>query len=315
MGAYPQIVDWNEDGKKDLLVGDAFGYMTLYLNTGTNNNPTLTNSGRIKVGANDYNDGEKATPVVNDWNQDGKKDLVVGAEDGRIRLLINTGTNSNPVFNSIQYVKANGLDLDVSPLPDDRSAPEVADLDGDGLKDLIIGDKPGMLHFYSNSGTNATPVFTTGVNLQSGGVDIRMGSTPDGYSRLDIVDWDGDGDLDLVVGEMDGYVTLFRSTLNPTAVEADFTSKNRPATFDLAQNYPNPFNPSTTIKFAIPQNSDIKLSIYNTRGQLQAVLIEGYCQAGWHEATWDASNHASGIYFARLEANGNLWQIKMSVVK
>ena len=315
MGSYPQIVDWNEDGKKDLLVGDAFGFITLYLNTGTNDNPILTNTGRIKVGSNDYNEGEKATPVVNDWNEDGKKDLVVGAEDGRIRLLINEGTNNNPVFNSIKYVQANSVDLDVSGSPDDRSAPEVADLDGDGLKDLIIGMRTGMVSFYTNSGTNANPVFTTGVNLQADGADIKMGGAQDGYSRLDIVDWDGDGDLDLLVGELDGYVTLFRSTLNPTAIKEDITLKNIPVTFSLSQNYPNPFNPSTSIKFALSKNSHIKLSIYNARGQLQAVLADGYRQAGWHEATWDASNNASGIYFARLEANGSLWQIKMCVIK
>jgi hypothetical protein len=315
MGAYPRIVDWNEDGKKDLLVGDAFGFMTVYLNTGTNDNPTLTTAGRIKVGSNDYNEGEKATPVVNDWNEDGKKDLIVGAEDGRIRLLLNKGTNNNPVFNSIQYVQANGVDLDVSPLPDDRSAPEVADLDGDGLKDLIIGQRTGMIYFYSNSGTNANPVFTTRVNLQADGADIKMGGAQDGYSRLDIVDWDGDSDLDLLVGEFEGFVTLFRSTLNPMAVREDIALKNVPLTFSLSQNYPNPFNPGTTIKFYISQNSPIKLSIYNTRGQLQAVLADGYRQAGWHEATWDASKNVTGIYFARLEANNSLWQIKMCVVK
>ncbi len=77
-----------------------------------------------------------------------------------------------PTFASPFFVKANGVDLVVTAsIPD----PCVVDWDGDGLKDLVIGQFAyGKIRFYPNSGTNADPVFTTYTFLQAGGVDITM---------------------------------------------------------------------------------------------------------------------------------------------
>ncbi len=311
MGAYPQIVDWNEDGKKDLLVGDAYGYVSIFLNQGTNQQPNLTHSGFIQVNGSDLTVGGKATPCVNDWNEDGKKDLLIGREDGRVTLLIiNEGANENPSFNTIQFIQANGSDLDVGFSKEDRSAPKATDLDGDGLKDLIIGQKDGKVYFYSNSGTNVNPVFSTGVNLQAGGSILTVG----GYSRLDVVDWDEDGDLDLLVGEEQGYVNLFRNS----TVGVDKRGSNsliKPLDYALLQNYPNPFNQRTKIQFLLPENGPIRLSIYNSCGQLIAVLIDDFCSAGGYEAAWDSENFCSGSYFAVLDVGGEKNWIKMLVVK
>ncbi len=200
-------MDWNEDGKKDLLVGDSYGYINLFTNNGTNSNPSLSAGVRLKVGGADLNVGNRAIPCVNDWNQDGKKDLLCGQEDGRVALFINVGTNSNPQFNSTQYIKTGGVDLDVGTTTYDRSSPRVVDLDKDGLKDLVIGNKDGIVLFYANSGSNANPIFTTSQKLNSAGSDLDVGA----YARIDMYDWDGDGDMDLLSGDGDGYVTLFKN--------------------------------------------------------------------------------------------------------
>jgi hypothetical protein len=310
MGAFPQIVDWNEDGNKDLLVGDALGSVTIFMNTNTNANPVLTNSGHLQVGGIDLNVGGKATPVVNDWNEDGKKDLVIGEEDGRLVLLINTGANGNPVFSTIQYVRANGHDLDVGNTPEDRSSPEIADLDDDGFKDLIIGQFDGMLYFYANSGTNAAPVFTGSVLLQASGHPIDLG----GYSRPEIIDWDEDGDLDLLTGDEMAYVTLFR---NPATIYIDEKqiSGAIPSDFTLSQNYPNPFNPDTKIRFAIPRSNKVGVEIYNVQGQLVSQLGEKRLAAGWHEVNWRADDQPSGVYFAVVRFGGYSKCIKMWLLK
>jgi len=78
MGTYPQIADWNEDGLIDLLVGDTNGKITLYINNGTKGNPDLTSKGYIKASGSSIDVGNRASPVVVDWDNDGKKDLVVG---------------------------------------------------------------------------------------------------------------------------------------------------------------------------------------------------------------------------------------------
>ncbi|MBX2990433.1 MAG: T9SS type A sorting domain-containing protein [Bacteroidetes bacterium] len=91
------------------------------------------------------------------------------------------------------------------------------------------------------------------------------------------------------------------------------TGQGVPVTYVLSQNYPNPFNPSTTIKFAIPLKEHVTLKIYNTIGQLVATLQDGELNAGSFEATWNASNMASGVYFYRLQA-GNFSQAKKLVL-
>ena len=79
---------------------------------------------------------------------------------------------------------------------------------------------------------------------------------------------------------------------------------NTPKEFILDQNYPNPFNPETTIQFEIPENSDVKLGVYNILGQEIAVLVNDFRNAGTYSVSFNGSNIPSGIYFYRLESNG-----------
>jgi photosystem II stability/assembly factor-like uncharacterized protein len=74
-----------------------------------------------------------------------------------------------------------------------------------------------------------------------------------------------------------------------------------PTVYLLGQNYPNPFNPSTTIQYALPAQSRVRLQVYNTLGQIVADLVNAEQAAGWNQVMWEA-NVASGLYFYRLEA-------------
>jgi hypothetical protein len=69
----------------------------------------------------------------------------------------------------------------------------------------------------------------------------------------------------------------------------------------LGQNYPNPFNPSTTIRFALPTRSRVRLAIFNVLGQQVAELVSEEVNAGYFQKVWTAGV-ASGLYFYRLEA-------------
>ncbi len=93
-----------------------------------------------------------------------------------------------------------------------------------------------------------------------------------------------------------------------------------PENFSISNNYPNPFNPSTQISFALPEQSNVKLDVFNIMGQRVATLEQGRMTAGSYEITFDASTLPSGLYIARLSAIGNsgeqfVQEIKMQLVK
>jgi hypothetical protein len=88
-----------------------------------------------------------------------------------------------------------------------------------------------------------------------------------------------------------------------------------PTQFELSQNYPNPFNPGTTIRFSLPQASQIKINIYNVIGELVATLADGMYETGNHKVTFDASSLSSGTYIYRLESADFVQVKKMILMK
>ncbi|MFH2026664.1 MAG: lamin tail domain-containing protein, partial [bacterium] len=88
-----------------------------------------------------------------------------------------------------------------------------------------------------------------------------------------------------------------------------------PVAFALNQNYPNPFNPTTNIKLALPEQADVKLTVYNIIGQEVAIIQAGKMQAGYHNFVFDASRLSSGVYFYRVEANNFHALKKMTILK
>jgi hypothetical protein len=95
-------------------------------------------------------------------------------------------------------------------------------------------------------------------------------------------------------------------------IEVDVTG---PKEFTLYQNYPNPFNPSTTIKFALPVNSRVKINVYNSLGQLVETLVDKEMESGYHEVNLDASRLASGVYLYQLQAKDYVSVKKMLLLK
>jgi len=200
-------VDWDNDGNHDLMVGDGNGNIVIYRNTNNNTNPVL-DSGTFIL----YNGDDRATPIVDDWNGDGIKDLLVGNLTGTIHIYINQGTNENPFFNSYYNLQVGGFDFDLT-TGLDRSAPRIIDWNGDGLKDILVGEVYGYIYYLQNVGTNSAPVFNTAEKLLLGdGTPLRYISSTSASaprSRFDVTDWNNDGYADIVVGGADGRLMLF----------------------------------------------------------------------------------------------------------
>ncbi|MCX5638723.1 MAG: VCBS repeat-containing protein [Planctomycetota bacterium] len=220
MGCFPRVVYWDADPNKDLLVGQADGTVKIFLNTGTDENPTFDGGTLVQWGQpgakQNINVGGRATPTVVDWNNDGKKDLVVGALDGKINIFLNGGADTAPDFFTRTWAQADGSSLVVPP---SRSSPVILDLDGDGKKDLLTGNYNGELLFYSNVATDIGPAFSGYVRVDSNGVPIDLSGTP--RSRPFVCDWTGDGYLDVLIGEGDGKVHLYRN-IPPGDMDKDY---------------------------------------------------------------------------------------------
>ncbi|MDF1612271.1 multicopper oxidase domain-containing protein [Stygiobacter electus] len=116
----------------------------------------------------------------------------------------------------------------------------------------------------------------------------------------------------LLTHEDDGMMGQFIVT-NPTKInenESIFPNK-----FSLEQNYPNPFNPTTKIKFSLPTNSHVKLTVFDILGKAVYTLINEYKDAGTYEVEFNASNLYTGVYFYQLSANNYVETKKFVLIK
>lgn len=194
--AIPCVVDWNGDGRKDLLVGfRTEDKIALYLNGGTDAQPAFTSFTRLQAGGVDIQHPSAGcgapAPWVCDYDHDGKKDLLVGTGiEGYVYFYRNTNTDAQPLLATGTLLLANGSPLGVSY----HATPYVHDWDEDGLSDLLCGNGDGYVYYFRNVGSQSAPAYTSGMLFQAGGSILDFGDR----SAVRVFDWDGDGLKDLV---------------------------------------------------------------------------------------------------------------------
>ncbi len=88
-----------------------------------------------------------------------------------------------------------------------------------------------------------------------------------------------------------------------------------PSGYFLGDNHPNPFNPITIFEYGLPEDSDVKLTVYNLMGQEVTILVDEHQEAGYKSVQWDASEYSSGIYFYKLQAGNNVFKKRMTLLK
>jgi Ca2+-binding RTX toxin-like protein len=201
----PTFADLDGDGDLDALVGDIYGALNYFENTGTTSVPVFTSRTGTANPFNGVDVGRQSTPTLADLDNDGDLDALVGEFDGVLIFFENTGTVSAPVFTARTggANPFNGVDLGIV------SAPTFADMDGDGDLDVVVGERFGELNYFENTGTVSAPVFTarTGAANPFNGIDVSDHSAPT------FADLDGDGDLDALVGEFLGNLNYFENKL------------------------------------------------------------------------------------------------------
>lgn len=120
--------------------------------------------------------------------------------------------------------------------------------------------------------------------------------------------------FETVAGSRDGRIKCF-SGGDITEVGINPISSGVPDKYSLEQNYPNPFNPQTKIKFALPKDEFVKISIFDMTGRVVANIVNEKLTAGSYEADFNGSNFASGTYFYKIEAGNFVETKKMILVK
>ncbi|HTL80838.1 MAG TPA: T9SS type A sorting domain-containing protein [Bacteroidia bacterium] len=206
-GAFPRFFDYDNDGDQDLFIGN-YGYyasstaypakISLYENQGTASAPffKLITRDFANLFANTTNIF-CPVPTFGDLDGDGDKDMIVGDAVGKLNYY---RKDPGPANNFV-LVQANYMGIDVG----NFAAPQLVDVDRDGLIDLLIGEQSGNIDYYRNTGTIAVPNFTL-ITPLFGNVIVNQTNYITGYSTPFL--WDSAGTYILLCGSERGY--LFR---------------------------------------------------------------------------------------------------------
>lgn len=280
--AHPVLIDVDADGLLDLVVGN-YGYYTpataqnaslyLYRNTGTATNPAfaLTDPdwlGLSEFAPNDYD----FYPAFGDLDGDGDSDLLVGSNLGALYFYRNTAGAGHPMqfqrdFNTMWVA------MDIG----SYSTPAILDLDQDGLKDIVMGERNGNLNFFKNAGAPDNPVFAATPTLSKlGAVDTRVPPSDVGYSIPVFVE-QPNGSMLLVAGTQEGQIEAYD---NIQASESAFNAvSTRWGNVDEG-------NRSSPAFGDLDGDGILEMVVGNLRGGLslfKTVLID--CTTGAHSAS------------------------------
>ncbi|TZF86421.1 VCBS repeat-containing protein (plasmid) [Pedobacter sp. BS3] len=206
----PSLADWDGDGVTDMISGASSGHIFFFKNTGTNSKPAFQSPVPLKAGGREIHiqpgyrediqgPGEArwgyTCPTVIDWNDDGLPDILTGDSRGKFMVFINTGTKAQPRLEPEHPLYMDGMNVHGGW----RVRPGAGKLNGKMA--YIILDRDNEFHLYRQ--LDQYNLEDGGKLMMSDGKYIKANRRPGGQvgrMKIDLVDWDGDGVKDLLVG-------------------------------------------------------------------------------------------------------------------
>lgn len=286
--AAPSFADLDGDGDQDVLVGEYYGSLQYFENTGSPTNPQFAAPIVNPFGLDSAY--ILALPTFADLDGDGDMDLLVGEYYGNMQYYENTGSSTVPQFAAPQK-NPFGLDSVLY-----YAFPTFVDLDQDGDYDLMVGEYYGTLNYFENTGTPTAPQFAAALGNPFG----LIPTTDVAYPAA--TDLDGDGDVDLLVGEYGEDLRYFEND-SPVGV-----ANHDQGSFSI---HPNPNDGHFLIELPIGSNASL-LQVYGINGQ----LIEQIQANGWdpgQRVELNLSHLDPGIYILQLQTPQGLINKKLSI--
>jgi hypothetical protein len=321
--AAPAFADIDQDNDLDMFIGQMYGKLLFYRNDGS---PQFAFWTLVSDDLDSIDVGWYSVPTLGDLDRDGDFDLLIGNGDGRMYYYRNDGT---PHDFSLSLVTDQYGSIDVG----ERAAPVLSDFDSDGDEDLFIGESEGGLLFYRNLDLNSI----RGQVTDGASDPIVDGIVYLSGLKIDSARTDSKGCYEFT-GLPVGYYCVYRdvnsfkyffSPLEQDTFDINFVGTTDveespeihiPERMELYPNYPNPFNPLTTLRYSLPVDMEVEISIFNVQGEKIKELTRGYQTKGTKKIIWDGRNSqgkevSSGIYFCKLRSGYNHETIKMVMLK
>ncbi|MFT5148154.1 MAG: hypothetical protein ACI86P_000831 [Flavobacteriales bacterium] len=232
-GSFPNTVDYNSDGLMDLIItnkgyyqlgGDYEAHMLLFLNTGTAIAPEFTLLDDDYLDLSTSGLGRYLYPTFGDLDDDGDQDMLVGNEDGKIYYFENSADAGQTLQFTIPFQSI--MDNTDDPVPMDiglNAAPQLIDISGDGLLDLVIGERNGNINYFKNQG-NANNWSFELEDDSLGNMTIDLNQDLIGYGIQQI--FSQNDELKMIVGTQEGNLLLY-----------DNISGNLDGTFNLVADH------------------------------------------------------------------------------
>jgi hypothetical protein len=212
-GANPALMDFDQDGDQDLIVGNQGYFVTpgtsvsrlsLYINEGTESSPVFVLHSRDWLGLSVLGEAD-LSPTCGDLDNDGDDDLLLGNFEGTLSYYRNNAFPGDTARMALLSSNYEAIDVGLF------STPDLADVDDDGDQDLVIGNHRGYLHYYQNNGSAAVAVFDS-VTATWGSIkinDASGASFTNGYSHPFLCNLDADAEWEILVGGYTGEVFVF----------------------------------------------------------------------------------------------------------